>query len=182
MTTFAYAAYGSNLHPARLKADDRCPSAKFRGTCIITGRRLTFRKCSKDASAKCDANNTGNSSDELRIAVFDIPKSEEGALDRAEGLDHGYHKDNIELTVDGQNVTATIYLADDDAIVTDAPYGWYKQMVLLGAEYHRFPEPYLRAIRDVVSKTDTNESRARLKWDEVETMRAANNNVERNSG
>ena len=36
MKTFLYAAYGSNLHPVRLRAADRCPSAKLIGTCVIT--------------------------------------------------------------------------------------------------------------------------------------------------
>ena len=180
MTTFAYAAYGSNLHPVRLKADDRCPSAELRGACVITGWRLAFRKRSTDGSAKCDAHRTDNSSDELRVAVFDIPGSEEKALDRAEGLNHGYRKGEIELTVNGQTLAAKIYLADTNAIVTDSPYDWYKEMVLLGTEYHRFPKPYVEAVRGVVSRSDSDESRARPKWDEVERMRAANRALESN--
>lgn len=177
MTTFAYAAYGSNLHPVRLKAADRCPSADLRGTCAITGYRLTFRKRSTDGSAKCDAERTGNQSDQLQIAVFDIFESEEQALDKAEGLFLGYHKDEIELTMDGQNFSAKIYLADEDAIVTDTPYEWYKQMVLLGAEYHCFPDSYIEPIRKVASKNDRDECRARRKWREVEKMRIANNTL-----
>ena len=174
MKTFPYAAYGSNLHPLRLKAHYRCPSAKLRGTSIIKSWRLTFRKRSTDGSAKCDAEKTGNPSDELRIAVFDIPELEEIAFDNAEGLGNGYHKDEIHLTMDGEDLTAKIYLADEEAIVTDAPYDWYKQMVLLGAEYHCFPSTYTDQIQEVVSKTDHNESRARRKLEEVEQMRTAN--------
>lgn len=174
MKTFPYAAYGSNLHPLRLKAHDRCPSATLRGTSIITGWRLTFRKRSTDGSAKCDAEKTGNPADELRIAVFDIPELEEITLDNAEGLGKGYHKDEIHLTMDGEDLTAKIYLADEEAIVTDAPYDWYKQMVLLGAEYHCFPSTYADQIQDIVSKTDHNEYRARRKLEEVEQMRTAN--------
>lgn len=177
MTTFAYAAYGSNLHPVRLKANDRCPSAQWRGTCVVKGWRLAFRKRSNDDSAKCDAEKTDNPSDELRVAVFDIPESEEQALDTAEGLGHGYHKDVLALAVAGQDLTAKVYLADEDAIVADAPYEWYKQMVLLGAEYHAFPDSYLARIRDVVSKTDINQSRAVRKWREVERMRIVNGNL-----
>lgn len=174
MKTFPYAAYGSNLHPVRLRAQDRCPSAELRSTCTITGWRLTFRKHSTDGSAKCDAYSTGNPSDELWIAVFNIPESEEEALDNAEGLGHGYHKDKIQLTMDGEDLAAKIYLADEEAIVTDAPYEWYKQMVLLGAEYHLFPSSYMEPIQEVASKTDPDESRARRKWGEVEQMRTAN--------
>ena len=128
MKTFLYVAYGSNLHPVRLRATDLCPSAELRGICVITGWRLTFRKRSNDGSAKCDADRTGQPSDELWIAVFNILESEEKALDRAEGLGHGYQKEEIQLTMNGKDLTAKIYLADQKAIVTDAPYDWYKQM------------------------------------------------------
>ena len=176
--TFLYAAYGSNLHPVRLKSENRCPSAKLRGTSIITGRRLTFRKRSIDGSAKCDVEITGNSSDELRIAVFEIPKSEEQALDSAEGFGSGYHKDEMQLTLDAEDLTAKIYLADEDAIVNDAPYDWYKQMVLLGAKYHFFSNTYIDQIQGVESKIDHDESRALRKWKEVEQMETANNSVQ----
>jgi gamma-glutamylcyclotransferase len=174
MKTFRYAAYGSNLHPLRLGARDRCPSAELRGTCILTGWCLTFRKRSTDGSAKCDAERTGNPVDELRIAVFDIQESEEEVLDRAEGLNHGYHKEEIPLIMGGKDLTAKVYLADREAIVTDAPYEWYKQMVLLGAEYHCFPMSYTERIREVASKTDPDESRAHKQWLEVEKMKRAN--------
>jgi hypothetical protein len=135
---------------------------------------LTFRKRSTDGSAKCDAERTGNPSDELRIAIFDIPESEEEALDRAEGLGHGYHKSEIQLTMGGEDLTAKIYFADEEAIVIDAPYEWYKQMVLLGAEYHCFPRAYTEPIQEAMSKTDPDAHRARKRWGEVEEMRAAN--------
>ena len=172
--TFAYAAYGSNLHPVRLTDKKRCPSAALRGTCVMSGYRLLFRKRSIDGSAKCDAKRTGNPQDALRIAVFAIAESEEAALDSAEGLGHGYHKDTVELTVNGQKVSATIYIADDDAIVTDVPYEWYKQMVVLGTEYHDFPDAYVKPILEVAAKTDGKQERAAKNWAVVDAMRDGN--------
>lgn len=174
MTTFTYAAYGSNLHPVRLTDRERCPSAILRGTCVMPGYRLLFRKRSTDGSAKCDAERTGNPEDQLLIAVFDIAESEETSLDSAEGLGYGYHKDTVDLTLAGQDVTAKIYLAYEDRIVDDKPYEWYKQMVLLGAQYHGFPDSYVKTISDVLAKTDTDSSRAEKEWAKVETMQAAN--------
>lgn len=177
MKTFSYAAYGSNLHPLRLMAHDRCPTARLRGTSIMPGWRLAFRKRSADGSAKCDADKSGNSSNKLWIAVFDIPEAEEAALDNAEGLGSGYNKFEIKLRMDGENITAKIYLADKEAIVTDAPYDWYKEMVYLGAEYHSFPIIYTDQIQAVVSKIDHYDSRAKRKWREVEQMKTANNTL-----
>jgi gamma-glutamylcyclotransferase len=174
MTSFAYAAYGSNLHPVRLCASDRCPSAKLRGTCVLTGWHLLFRKRSTDKSAKCDAERTDNPLDKLLVAVFDISTSEERALDDAEGLGKGYREDSVDLTINGQRLAAKIYLADKDAIVIDEPYEWYKQMVLLGAEYHRYPGDYIDAIRIVASKPDPDPTRSQKNWCEVEKMKAAN--------
>lgn len=172
--TFAYAAYGSNLHPVRLTHKKRCPSAVLRGTCLMPSYRLSFRKHSGDGSAKCDAERTGNPEDELRIAVFDIAESEEAALDSAEGLGHGYNRDTFELIVGGQRVSATIYLADQNAVVRDVPYEWYKEMVVLGAQYHGFPNAYVKPILEVESKVDGNRTRAAENRAVVKSMRAAN--------
>ncbi|MFP4029677.1 MAG: gamma-glutamylcyclotransferase [Candidatus Brocadiia bacterium] len=120
---------------------------------------------------KCDAEKTGKASDKLWIAVFDIRKCEESNLDSAEGLGHGYRKETVNLTVAGKNLGVKIYLADEDAIVDDVPYEWYKKMVLLGAEYHSFPNSYLRSIQDVESKRD-NRPEAKEEWDTVKRMQA----------
>ncbi|MFB2707091.1 hypothetical protein [Marinobacter shengliensis] len=54
---------------------------------------LRFHKWSrKDKSAKCDALFTGNSEDVVIGALFEIPSSEKGPLDRAEGLGFGYEE------------------------------------------------------------------------------------------
>ena len=68
---------------------------------------------------------TGNPLDELWIAVFDIQESEEEALDRAEDVNQGYHKDEFQVSLGGKELMAKVYLANPEAIVTDAPYEWY---------------------------------------------------------
>ena len=44
-----YAAYGSNLHPARLSR--RAPSAEFVGTALLPGWELRLHKRGQDGSA-----------------------------------------------------------------------------------------------------------------------------------
>ncbi|CAB1065472.1 hypothetical protein D1BOALGB6SA_10269 [Olavius sp. associated proteobacterium Delta 1] len=56
---------------------------------------------STDGSTKCDAEKTGNPSDELRIAVFDICELEEISLDNAEGLGSGYSIARLSRCVKG---------------------------------------------------------------------------------
>ncbi len=169
-STFLYAAYGSNLHPLRLRAPERCPSAELLGASVISGWRLRFRKRSVDGSAKCDAEQTGNLLHELRIALYEITQSEELNLDAVEGLGHGYEASQVPVTVAGADRKAKIYLAQKDFITDDIPYDWYQQMVLLGADYHGFSAPYRAAIRQVQSKRDPNLERARLNRALVEKM------------
>ncbi len=175
MKTIIYAAYGSNLHPVRLTANDRCPSAEFRGTSVINGRRLIFRKRSTDGSVKCDAEYTENTTEKLWLALFDISESEVAALDKAEGLGRGYYKDTISLKLNRKDIVATIYLADKYSRVIDKPYEWYKQMILLGAEYHGLPSDYVQAIQSIQSKKDQCSARSRRNWSIIDQMKTANN-------
>jgi len=170
-STFLYAAYGSNLHPVRLRSSERCPCARLLGTCVLSGWRLFFRKRSFDGSAKCDAKQTGDSAHELQIALYDIPSSEEPALDAVEGLGHGYRTAQVPVTVAGEHLRAKVYLAQEDFLIDDVPYDWYKQMVVLGVAYHGFSVPYQDAIWAARSKADPNPERAGLNWALVERMR-----------
>ena len=49
-----YFAYGSNLHPKRLKDPKRAPSAELVTTGTVTGYCLKWHKESSDGSSKCN--------------------------------------------------------------------------------------------------------------------------------
>ena len=87
MSSYLYAAYGSNLHPIRLQK--RVPSATFVGTCLFPRYDLKFHKVSKkDGSGKCNAV-PGEKG--IYLAIFEIDESERSILDRVEGLNNGYN-------------------------------------------------------------------------------------------
>lgn len=103
-----YLAYGSNLHPLRLK--ERAPTAHLRGAVEIPHCRLVFDKQSSDGSGKC----TLSSETESRIyaVVYERTPFEVTLLDRAEGLGKGYRKEPVQCLVDGAATTAFTYVAE----------------------------------------------------------------------
>jgi len=86
--SFLYFAYGSNMLTRRLAA--RTPSAVPEGFGYIEYFRLAFDKPSRDGSGKATIEATGTATDRVYGVLFRIETGEEGALDRAEGLDKGY--------------------------------------------------------------------------------------------
>jgi gamma-glutamylcyclotransferase len=166
-------AYGSNLHPVRMKA--RVRSAKVIGIVPMPGKRLDFHKRSKDGSGKCNFVDTGNLGDILYTVLYEFDYAEKGELDRAEGLNNGYTDPLIDVTLNGQTFRAFIYTAEPGYVqATLAPYHWYKEMVVLGAKYHRMPDDYIARIVTVVSHPDPDSARAAREERKLAKMRHAN--------
>lgn len=160
-----YAAYGSNLHPVRLR--QRMPSAKLLGSGKLTGWTLCFHKRSNvDGSAKCSIQ-PGDGS--VRVAVYRIVAQDKQLLDRIEGLGDGYENRVVNVPGYGDCFTyvATASHVDDRL----APLDWYREIVALGSEYHGFPETYTADIRSIAAATDPDAERSRLQWDLVEQLR-----------
>src|SRR5580704_15405957 len=109
--TFLYFAYGSNMFARRLAA--RTPSAVRIATAFVESRRLTFDKVSTDGSGKCDLEATGNPTDRVYGVIFRIAVAEERLLDEAEGLGHGYCKDQLMVVTSDGPVEAMAYFATD---------------------------------------------------------------------
>jgi gamma-glutamylcyclotransferase len=113
---------------------------------------------STEGSGKCDIEATGNPADRVYGVVFRIATAEERALDEAEGLGHGYRKDEITVVTSEATIAAMAYIA----IVKDPkrrPYDWYKAFVLQGATENALPAAYIDLIRAVPSQPDPNSTR-----------------------
>jgi hypothetical protein len=153
-----YFAYGSNLHPLRLRK--RVPSTMELDVAELAGFALRFHKLSaNDGSGKCDAYRTGQTGDVVHGVVFGIAASDKPALDALEGRGYGVHS----VTVSGSQGPHEVftYLADADFI--DAalrPFDWYKRLVIAGAELHGFPDAYVEHIRVQPDVADPNQGRA----------------------
>ena len=167
MKSYQYAAYGSNLHPIRLRK--RVPSAKLVGTCLLRGYDLKFHKVSKkDGSGKC---NVVPGEIGVYLAIFEVHESERGDLDKIEGLNYGYNAAIFETEEFGQ---CSSYVADPSAIdESQHPIDWYKEMVVLGCLANSFPSDYVQGVQDVSTIIDSDNDRAIEQWKIVEELRNA---------
>ncbi|WP_448097653.1 gamma-glutamylcyclotransferase family protein [Luteibacter yeojuensis] len=152
-----YLAYGSNLHPLRLK--QRAPSATPLAVVRLSGQRLTFHKRSKDGSGKC--NLTPGDGCMAYGVLYEMTSGDMNALDAAEGP--GYLGQLMGVTVDSQIYTPTIYVARSTSIDESlAPYSWYRDLVVYGARYFGFPSSYISALQGVPSVSDGDVGRAQM--------------------
>lgn len=153
-----YFSYGSNMSTKRLIA--RAPGAVKVGSGRLAMHQLRFHKIShRDGSAKCDAEETGNSEHVVYGVLFQITELEKTRLDRYEGLGQGYTQKTVEVELLGGNVIhAYLYSATliDPGL---KPYSWYKEHVLRGAREHALPESYIRMIEKITSIPDTDRTR-----------------------
>lgn len=152
-----YFAYGSNMSLPRLR--ERVPSAKRIGLFTLAGHSLRFHKVSTDGSGKCDALFTGNPDDSVIGALFEISGSEKDALDRVEGLGHGYESKTVSLSDSQGNIfeAFTYYATNTDPSLL--PYSWYLYHVIYGAKETGVSVSYLAHIEATESIEDPDRER-----------------------
>ncbi len=150
MKNVIYFAYGSNMLTPRLR--HRAPSSVLLSTASLPQHRLHFHKRSKDGSGKCNAFRTGDASDAVYGALFEIPKEEKRKLDRTEGLGSGYHEQSVQVVLpNGKQMIAKTYFADAAYVDENLrPYFWYKELVAKGAEEHHLPQDYIDLYINIV--------------------------------
>jgi len=150
---FLYFAYGSNLHPERLR--ERTPSAQVIGPAVLPGHELHFHKLGRDGSAKCDARQTDDPRHVVHGVVYRIEERHRAELDRAESRGVGYDVRIVRLRTGSRQLQAWTYHARDAAIVSGLkPFDWYLDYVVAGARYHGLPRPYINALMEVESRRD----------------------------
>lgn len=168
MADLIYLAYGSNLHPVRLR--ERVPSCELLGPVPLAGYRLVFHKTGMDGSGKCDLSETGSPGDLAWGVLYRIDDRDKPALDAAEGP--GYACCRLPVMFEGKRIEAMTYLArserQDPAMV---PYNWYRELVLLGARLHDFPDDYIAYIQQVPVSDDVDPQRDRRHRELIAAMR-----------
>lgn len=147
-----YAAYGSNLHPRRLR--ERIAAARLVGTSFLKRYTLRFHKRGQDDSAKCTFTDCGQG---MHVAVYEIGARDREVLDRIEGAGKGYDVGDVDVPGFGRCFT---YVASrthiDDCL---HPFDWYRDMVLLGCLWHAFPAGYCERVAAVPVVTDPDRRR-----------------------
>lgn len=153
-----YLAYGSNLHPLRLR--ERVPSAELLGIVQVPGWMVKFRKRGQDRSAKCDLVRT-YAGDLAYAALYTLQAGDKPRLDAAEGAGRGYDESTLEVTLAGRVFTPFVYLAAATHVDPMLqPFHWYRQLVIAGARYHRMPAAHVAALAAVPAVRDPDAARA----------------------
>lgn len=149
-------AYGSNMLTVRLR--ERCPSARSLGVAKLNGYELLWHKESKDGSGKCDIFPSVDPVAYVLGVLYEIADTEKGALDKAEGLGHGYKEIEIQALCNGKQMTAKAYQATEiDHTLT--PYSWYRELVIAGAKEHHLPEDYIERLAAISAREDPDHER-----------------------
>lgn len=176
MTKLYYFAYGSNLHPQRLQ--ERVSSAKSLGVVEAVGYKLTFSKRSKDQSGKCNFYQTGSDSDIVYGVLYEFDARDKSNLDKAEGKGAGYNEKLVSFSLGEEQYSPFTYMADSKYIDGGLrPYEWYKQFVVVGAQFHSMPTSYIESIERVIAIPDPDAKRNAKNMEKLERMKEFNNPI-----
>lgn len=97
-----YFAYGSNLWREQMRG--RCPEHRIIGRGSAKGYRWII-------STRGYANIVKSGGDEVHGVIYEISESDEGSLDRCEGVDCGaYRKETILVESEGQRWECLVYV------------------------------------------------------------------------
>lgn len=144
-------------------------SAKLLGVGFAGEYELHFNKRSNiDGSGKCSISPGDRG---VHLAIYEIATSQQDTLDCIEGLGNGYNTLIIEDPTFGECLS---YIAEPAAIdETLKPIDWYKEIVILGCRWNRFPDEYIQTIENTGSISDPDQERSRERWELVEELRRA---------
>lgn len=128
-----YIAYGSNLNLSQM--EKRCPGATVVGTGEVKGYELLFRGVATIEPRE-------NAS--VPVLLWKISPRNEKALDRYEGWPHLYRKENLEVEIEGKNVSAMVYVTNDGRQAA-MPHSGYYSVIVKGYQTAGMDEDVLKA-------------------------------------
>lgn len=99
-----YLAYGSNMNLPQMAY--RCPTAKVVGISEIKDYALVFRGGRSGAVATIERQKGGS----VPVMLWKIQQRDELALDNYEGYPNFYDKQTLEVEVNGECVSAMVYV------------------------------------------------------------------------
>lgn len=154
-----YLAYGSNLHPARLR--ERIGEVQLLDVVRLPGWRLTFDKRGADGSAKANLRPVAGGDALAWAAAYALDTRQLPTLDRFEGCGRGYETVQLEVPVADRTAECLVYLAPSHWISVDMrPYDWYRDLIVAGARFHRLPDEYIESIVATATIRDPDAKRA----------------------
>jgi hypothetical protein len=138
-----YAAYGTNLDPARMR--ELCPHSPLRGTGWLQGWRMTFggEEQGWDGSL---ATIVEDPFEQVFVAVYDVTAFDEAHMDGWEAADSGlYRKTKVRVSTMNEELVVWTYVLD--AYEGGLPSASYLGVLANAAEAASAPDDYVAAIR-----------------------------------
>lgn len=138
-----YAAYGSNLDPARMAR--RAPHSPLWGTGWLVGWRLTFGGEDRSLESAL-ATLVEDPGGQVFVALYDVAENDHASMDRWEGSELGlYQRITVRVqTLEGEAV-AWVYVLD--GYEGGLPSAWYLGLLADAAERAGAPDDYVRELR-----------------------------------
>ena len=167
-----YLAYGSNLHPRRLRA--RIGDFELAGVVELPGWRLCFDKRGADGSAKANLRPVPGSQYRAWAAAYRVSPEQLPVLDHFEGCGGGYETIRFDIDLDGHWQPALAYLTPSHWITHSMrPYDWYRELIVAGAGYLNLPDDYIATIAEVPVILDPDSDRRRKRLALADSCRGA---------
>jgi gamma-glutamylcyclotransferase (GGCT)/AIG2-like uncharacterized protein YtfP len=138
-----YAAYGTNLDPARMS--ERCPHSPLFGTGWLSGWRLTFggEEHGWDGAL---VTIVPDPFEQVFVAVYDVTDDDEKLLDGWEQADTGLYR-KTRVRVSTMNGEAVVWAYVLDAFEGGLPSASYLGVLADAAEAADAPADYVAALR-----------------------------------
>jgi len=138
-----YAAYGTNLDPARM--GERCPHSPLQGTGWLEGWRLTFG-CQDHGWDGALATVVQDPFEHVFVAVYDVTGDDVAVLDSYEFADTGlYRKVRVRVSTLDSELVAWVYVLD--AFEGGLPSASYLGTLAEAAEAADAPADYVASLR-----------------------------------
>lgn len=84
-------------------------------------------------------------------------------LDKFEGNGFGYVDKQVKIEFENKIFNCFSYFAQQEYIVNDLqPYHWYKELVVVGSRYLKFPDSYISSI-SAIDSCDDHDINRRMK-------------------
>lgn len=145
-----YAAYGSNLDPARMRA--YCPYSPMIGTGWLEGWRLTFGGEGAVGWEGAVTTVVESAADRVFVALYDVHRWDAARLDEVEGALAGtYRRLTVRVATLEGDLPAWIYVLN--GYEGGLPTAWYLAEIARAAEAAGAPADYVSALRSRPTRT-----------------------------
>ena len=150
-TRILYFAYGSNMITSRLQ--ERIASARPVGRGRLSDTKLVCNKKSKDGSTK--ANLEDKPQNVVWGVLYEIDSSD---LKRLDDIEREYQRTRTDVQTDeGKIVKAEVYFSTKISH-NELPFGWYKELLIAGAQEHKLPKSYVEFLKGLRSKSSSRKT------------------------